>query len=124
MKPANPNTVCRDFAFNGYCEKGFNCDALHAFDCPDFYENGRCERLACRLKHKDKPIEKQLNVVDKDEGTVNTLQLANSLFTQPDDSESDSDCESFSEESSKNNEGEVLDDDNEEDGKILDFIKL
>lgn len=127
VKPVNPNVICRDFAFNGYCEKGSSCEALHAFDCPDFYENGQCNRPACRLRHKEKPLDRQLHVVDKDEGIVNTLKLAESLFAQPQDSESDSGEDTSSEESSKFEdckEVSVSEEKPSEDDLNNDFIKI
>lgn len=40
-----------DFARLGWCDKGKTCEQRHTFDCPDFVENGKCDRKGCRLQH-------------------------------------------------------------------------
>lgn len=126
VKPASPSVICREFAFNGYCERGNSCEKLHSFDCPDFSESGRCDRTSCRLKHKEKPVERQMDVPGKDDSTVNTLQLAKGLFIPLSESESDSDDESLSDDSSTNEEkyDEGDDEDMEEADSNTDFIKI
>ncbi|KAF2270666.1 hypothetical protein CC78DRAFT_539165 [Lojkania enalia] len=43
--------VCEPFARLGYCDKGDTCTNRHAFECPDFTNNGSCEVAGCRLPH-------------------------------------------------------------------------
>lgn len=93
VKPKT-DTICADFSSNGSCENGDACEYLHSFDCPDFYNSGHCERPGCRLKHRERPKGRQFDVSAKEEGTVNTLKLANSLFDQPEESDSDADLSS------------------------------
>ncbi|KAF4455460.1 hypothetical protein F53441_2250 [Fusarium austroafricanum] len=50
--PAAP--VCRDFGFNGYCEKGAECTDRHVFECPDFSNTGRCKVKGCKLPHRER----------------------------------------------------------------------
>lgn len=124
MKPSNPTSICRDFALNSYCGKGSSCENLHSFECPDFAESGYCNRPSCRLKHKGKQsIDRPLDSPVKDEGIVNTLQLANSLFAQPEESDSDSDAGS-SDESSEEEEESEKDETLQEEGLNNDFIKI
>lgn len=124
VKPSDPTSICRDFALNSYCEKGSSCEKLHSFECPDFAGSGHCNRPSCRLKHKEKQsIDRPLGSPVKDEGIVNTLQLANSLFAQPEESDSDSDAGSPSDESSEDEESEK-DENLQEEELNNDFIKI
>ncbi|EWG37304.1 hypothetical protein FVEG_00969 [Fusarium verticillioides 7600] len=50
--PAAP--VCRNFGFNGYCEKGAECTDRHVFECPDFSNTGRCKVKGCKLPHRER----------------------------------------------------------------------
>jgi|SRR5690606_40224991 len=43
--------VCREFATEGYCDKGEDCEKRHVHECPDFDESGSCERKGCKLPH-------------------------------------------------------------------------
>lgn len=44
-------SVCRDFGFYGYCDKGISCPDRHSFECPDFSNNGVCKTKCCKLPH-------------------------------------------------------------------------
>ncbi|CAK9436271.1 uncharacterized protein LODBEIA_P08290 [Lodderomyces beijingensis] len=45
--------TCRPFAMGNWCPRGRNCPFLHVSNCPDFEEDGCCERGAgCRLSHR------------------------------------------------------------------------
>ncbi|KAG7880955.1 hypothetical protein KL905_002179 [Ogataea polymorpha] len=47
--------ICREFAVNGYCDKGRACELAHYFECPDLQELGFCPRgSSCKLAHKTK----------------------------------------------------------------------
>ncbi|KAM5381042.1 hypothetical protein ACJZ2D_003157 [Fusarium nematophilum] len=46
--------VCKDFGFNGYCEKGADCTERHVFECPDFSNTGRCKVRGCKLLHRER----------------------------------------------------------------------
>ncbi|PWY71099.1 CCCH zinc finger protein [Aspergillus sclerotioniger CBS 115572] len=46
--------VCRDFAVLGYCEKGAECDERHVHECPDYANDGVCNKKRCRLPHVDR----------------------------------------------------------------------
>lgn len=54
-KTVEPNAkICRDFALQGCCEKGLECNERHVFECPDFEETGSCPRPNCKLSHMHK----------------------------------------------------------------------
>ncbi|OOF96399.1 hypothetical protein ASPCADRAFT_206596 [Aspergillus carbonarius ITEM 5010] len=46
--------VCRNFAVLGYCEKGAECDERHVHECPDYANDGVCNKKRCRLPHVDR----------------------------------------------------------------------
>ncbi|KAK3363077.1 hypothetical protein B0T25DRAFT_526223 [Lasiosphaeria hispida] len=52
VSPAAP--VCRSFGIYGYCEKGADCPDRHAFECPDFSNNGICKSKGCKLPHRER----------------------------------------------------------------------
>jgi len=52
VSPAAP--VCRSFGKFGYCEKGASCPDRHAFECPDFSNNGVCKTKGCKLLHRER----------------------------------------------------------------------
>ncbi|GAK67264.1 CCCH zinc finger protein [Moesziomyces antarcticus] len=43
--------ICRDFSEYGWCERGASCEQRHTYECPDFVENGSCQRKGCKLLH-------------------------------------------------------------------------
>lgn len=51
MKVGKRDGVCRDFAVLGYCSKGLDCEHQHVRECPDFAEQGTCQKKGCRLPH-------------------------------------------------------------------------
>ena len=46
--------VCRAFTKLGFCSKGTLCEEGHVFECPDYFRDGNCNNLACRLPHVDR----------------------------------------------------------------------
>jgi hypothetical protein len=46
--------VCRAFATLGYCEKGAKCEERHVHECPDYANNGVCQKKRCPLPHVDR----------------------------------------------------------------------
>lgn len=46
--------MCRNFAVLGYCEKGAECDERHVHECPDYANDGVCNKKRCRLPHVDR----------------------------------------------------------------------
>lgn len=86
IKPSLPGFICRDFAFNGYCEQGASCGRVHSSDCPDFFETGKCPRSNCRLRHR-RPIENDLNISSNDQTIVDTHELTKGMFDEPEDSD-------------------------------------
>ncbi len=52
VSPGAP--VCRSFGIYGYCEKGLSCPDRHAFECPDFSNNGVCKSKSCKLPHRER----------------------------------------------------------------------
>lgn len=86
IKPSLPGFICREFAFNGYCEQGALCGRVHSFDCPDFFETGKCPRSNCHLRHR-RPVEKDLNVPTSDQTIVDTHELTKGMFDEPEDSD-------------------------------------
>ncbi|PSR88951.1 hypothetical protein BD289DRAFT_431511 [Coniella lustricola] len=47
-------SVCHDFGFYGYCDKGISCSERHTFECPDFSNNGVCKNKHCKLPHRER----------------------------------------------------------------------
>lgn len=52
VSPGAP--VCRPFGIYGYCDKGAGCSDRHAFECPDFSNNGVCKTKGCKLPHRER----------------------------------------------------------------------
>lgn len=52
VSPGAP--VCRSFGIYGYCDKGAACSDRHAFECPDFSNNGVCKTKGCKLPHRER----------------------------------------------------------------------
>ncbi|KAK0751689.1 hypothetical protein B0T18DRAFT_457656 [Schizothecium vesticola] len=52
VSPGAP--VCRSFGIYGYCDKGADCSDRHAFECPDFSNNGVCKTKGCKLPHRER----------------------------------------------------------------------
>lgn len=46
--------VCRAFATLGYCEKGAECEERHVHECPDYANEGVCNKKRCQLPHVDR----------------------------------------------------------------------
>ncbi|GKZ35909.1 hypothetical protein AbraIFM66950_006744 [Aspergillus brasiliensis] len=57
--------VCRDFAVLGYCEKGAECDQRHVHECPDYANEGVCNKKRCRLPHVDRAGQIRKNAASK-----------------------------------------------------------
>lgn len=52
VSPGAP--VCRSFGIYAYCDKGAACSDRHAFECPDFSNNGVCKTKGCKLPHRER----------------------------------------------------------------------
>ncbi|GLA66533.1 hypothetical protein AtubIFM54640_009111 [Aspergillus tubingensis] len=61
--------VCRDFAVLGYCEKGAECDQRHVHECPDYANEGVCNKKRCRLPHVDRAGQIRKNAASKTDAT-------------------------------------------------------
>ncbi|KAJ6086712.1 hypothetical protein N7467_005626 [Penicillium canescens] len=46
--------VCRAFATLGFCDKGSACEEKHVHECPDYANNGACNKKRCQLPHVDR----------------------------------------------------------------------
>ncbi|RDK44337.1 hypothetical protein M752DRAFT_274699 [Aspergillus phoenicis ATCC 13157] len=62
--------VCRDFAVLGYCEKGAECDQRHVHECPDYANEGVCNKKRCRLPHVDRAGQIRKNAASKTDATA------------------------------------------------------
>ncbi|KAG4304645.1 hypothetical protein PORY_002038 [Pneumocystis oryctolagi] len=71
VNPSAP--ICREFAIDGYCEKGVECREKHLRECPDFSEKGSCSIKNCRLPHIERAARKRKEnflVTSDDESSV------------------------------------------------------
>lgn len=118
--------ICPSFTQSGSCEKGGSCEYLHSFECPDFYKSGHCERPGCRLRHKERSSNGDLGLPTKyDDSTVNTLELANNIFAEEAESDSDSEeCPSSNESSAEELNDEDEGGPKEQEDLNNDFIKI
>ncbi|SPB49149.1 unnamed protein product [Aspergillus niger] len=63
--PSDWSMQCRDFAVLGYCEKGAECDQRHVHECPDYANEGVCNKKRCRLPHVDRAGQIRKNAASK-----------------------------------------------------------
>jgi hypothetical protein len=61
--------VCRSFGIYGYCEKGAECSERHAFECPDFSNNGVCKIKGCKLLHRERASVLRKNAAKQDKNS-------------------------------------------------------
>lgn len=52
VKPAAE--ICWAFSCFGFCSRGTSCPAQHRFECPGYFEEGKCLNAQCRLRHVDR----------------------------------------------------------------------
>lgn len=127
IKPLEPVKVCPAFASVGYCDEGGMCGKLHSSDCPEYFENGKCGRPNCRLKHRERPVEKQLNVPTGEHTIVNTAELMQNMFGDSDLSDMEEEYSPSSSDNEKDSKTEDFEKDSQSNNKIdlnNDFIKL
>ncbi|KAF4968499.1 hypothetical protein FZEAL_10385 [Fusarium zealandicum] len=96
--------VCKNFGFNGYCEKGADCSERHVFECPDFSNTGRCKVKGCKLPHRERAsvLRNQAKAGEEPMGDVSSDdEAADSDDVDSDEVaefiDADSDCSDFEE---------------------------
>lgn len=57
VNPAAP--VCKDYALEGYCDKGADCTERHVHECPEYDETGQCSNKHCNLPHIERAGKKK-----------------------------------------------------------------
>jgi hypothetical protein len=117
----NPSaSVCRDFALLGYCEKGFECEQRHIFECPDFTDSGECHRRGCKLPH----IDTATTVRKRTEGEIARKRYHDDVDDEDSEAEDDDSADEEEEDTESDVESEGVDDDGEKFEDQLDFMHL
>ncbi|KAK6078772.1 hypothetical protein SCUP234_06110 [Seiridium cupressi] len=81
--------VCRDFGFNGYCERGAKCPDRHVFECPDFSNTGICKTKGCKLLHRERASVLRSKAGNNNDEDMADLSSDEDEGAAPDDIDSD-----------------------------------
>ncbi|KAJ3044169.1 hypothetical protein HDV00_002846 [Rhizophlyctis rosea] len=134
--------VCRDFAYDRYCEQGNQCQSRHVIECPDFAA-GKCENPRCKLPHgpKERPSRErrgggEIKTAGEEEDLAELLRMPirpdfdddredmNASADEEEDSHSLSDASDEDELDFMSDGEEEVDSDSEEDGGSLLEVEL